>query len=91
MKKMINQGPIVRYTASVCEIFFSDFRQKTFSAESSSTPDPDALAFAAEAKKLTDWDGRWFLTGEQLQKKMETTINQPPDVIKRIKEFLEES
>jgi len=47
--------------------------------------------FAAEAKKLTDWDGRWFLTGEQLQKKMETTINQPPDVIKRIKEFLEES
>ena len=47
--------------------------------------------FAAEAKKLTDWDARWFLTGEQLQKKMETTINQPPDVIKRIKEFLEES
>ena len=47
--------------------------------------------FAAEAKKLTDWDGRWFLTGEQLQKKMETTINQPPDVSKRIKEFLEES
>jgi hypothetical protein len=47
--------------------------------------------FIAEAKKLTDWDGRWFLTGEQLQKKMETTINQPPDVIKRIKEFLAES
>ena len=47
--------------------------------------------FAAEAKKLTDWDARWFLTGEQLPKKMETTINQPPDVIKRIKEFLEES
>jgi hypothetical protein len=40
---------------------------------------------------LTDWDGRWFLTGEQLQKKMETTINQPSNVIKRIKEFLEES
>jgi hypothetical protein len=47
--------------------------------------------FAAEAKKLTDWDGRWFLTGEQLQKKMETTISQPLDVIKRIKEILEES
>ena len=47
--------------------------------------------FAAEAKKLTDWDGRWHLTGEQLQKKMETTISQPPDVIKRIKEILEES
>jgi len=31
---MINQAPIVRYTASVCEIFFSDFRKKTFSAES---------------------------------------------------------
>jgi len=31
---MLNQGPIVRYTASVCEIFFSDFRKKTFSAES---------------------------------------------------------
>jgi hypothetical protein len=34
---MINQAPIVRYTASVCEIFFSDFREKTFSAESELT------------------------------------------------------
>jgi hypothetical protein len=34
MKKMINQAPIVRYRASVCEIFFFDFRKKTFSAES---------------------------------------------------------
>lgn len=33
---MINQAPTVRYTASVCEIFFSDFRKKTFSAESQS-------------------------------------------------------
>jgi len=33
---MINQAPIVRYTASVCEKFFSDFRKKTFSAESQS-------------------------------------------------------
>jgi len=47
--------------------------------------------FAAEAKKLTDWDGRWYLSGEQLQKKMEATITQPPDVIKRIREILEES
>jgi len=31
---MINQVPIVRYTAFVSEIFFSDFRKKTFSAES---------------------------------------------------------
>ena len=47
--------------------------------------------FATEAKKLTDWDGRWYLSGEQLQKKIETTITQPPDVIKRIREILEES
>jgi len=40
---MINQAPIVRYTASVCEIFFSDFRKKTFSAEPIDTPDPDSL------------------------------------------------
>ena len=44
--------------------------------------------FAAEAKKQTDWDGSWYLTGEQLQKKMEAAINQPADVIKRIKEIL---
>jgi len=31
---MINQAPIVRYMASVCEIFFADFCKKTFSAES---------------------------------------------------------
>jgi len=31
---MINQAPIVRYTASVCELFFSGFSKKTFSAES---------------------------------------------------------
>jgi tripartite-type tricarboxylate transporter receptor subunit TctC len=47
--------------------------------------------FAAEAKKLTDWDGRWYLSGEQLQKKIETTITQPPDVIKRIRDILAES
>jgi tripartite-type tricarboxylate transporter receptor subunit TctC len=47
--------------------------------------------FAAEAKKLLDWDGSSHLSGEQLQKKMEATIGQPADVIKRIKEILEES
>jgi hypothetical protein len=31
---MINQAPIVRYMASVCEMFFADFCKKTFSAES---------------------------------------------------------
>jgi hypothetical protein len=43
MKKMINQAPIVRYRASVCEIFFSDFRKKTFSAESRANPDPSTI------------------------------------------------
>jgi hypothetical protein len=36
MKKMINQAPIVRYRASVSEIFFPDFWNGTFSAESES-------------------------------------------------------
>jgi tripartite-type tricarboxylate transporter receptor subunit TctC len=47
--------------------------------------------FAAEAKKLLDWDGKTYLSGEQLQRKLEVTITQPPDVIKRVKEVLEES
>jgi tripartite-type tricarboxylate transporter receptor subunit TctC len=47
--------------------------------------------FAAEAKKLLDWDGASFLSGEQLQKKLEATISQPPEVLKRVKEILEES
>ena len=34
MKKIINQAPIVRYRASVSEIFFPDFWNGTFSAES---------------------------------------------------------
>ena len=46
--------------------------------------------FATEAKKLTDWDGSWHLTGDQLQKKIDAAINQPLDVIKRIKEILAE-
>ena len=47
--------------------------------------------FAADAKKLLDWDGATFLSGEQLQKKMTDTVTQPPEVIKRIKEILAES
>lgn len=47
--------------------------------------------FAAEAKNLLDWDGNSHLSGEQLQKKIEATMNQPPDIIKRIKEILAES
>jgi tripartite-type tricarboxylate transporter receptor subunit TctC len=47
--------------------------------------------FAAESKNVLDWDGNSYMTGEQLQKKIETTMNQPPDVIKRIKEILTES
>lgn len=46
--------------------------------------------FAAEAKKLLDWDGATYLSGEQLHKKMIDTVTQPPDVIKRIKEILAE-
>jgi tripartite-type tricarboxylate transporter receptor subunit TctC len=47
--------------------------------------------FVAEAKNLLDWDASSHMTGEQLQKKIETTMNQPPDVIKRIKEIMTES
>jgi tripartite-type tricarboxylate transporter receptor subunit TctC len=47
--------------------------------------------FAADAKKLLDWDGATYLSGEQLQKKMIDTITQPTEVIKRIKEILAES
>jgi tripartite-type tricarboxylate transporter receptor subunit TctC len=47
--------------------------------------------FAAEAKKLLDWDGATYLSGAQLEKKMIETVTQPPDVIKRIKEILAES
>jgi tripartite-type tricarboxylate transporter receptor subunit TctC len=44
--------------------------------------------FAAEGKKLVDWDGS-YLNGEQLQKRIDATVTQPPDVIKRIKEILQ--
>ena len=44
--------------------------------------------FSAEAKKLVDWDGS-YLNGEQLQKRIESTVSQPPEVIKRIKQILQ--
>jgi hypothetical protein len=47
--------------------------------------------FVGEAKKLLDWDGTTFLTGQHLQKKIEVTVTQPPDIIARIKEVLEET
>jgi len=56
MKKMINQGPIVRYTASVCEVFFSDFRQKTFSAESSVMSDLDHVPFYSKVRRRVPID-----------------------------------
>jgi tripartite-type tricarboxylate transporter receptor subunit TctC len=48
-------------------------------------------AYITEAKKLVDWDGVGFLNGPDLQKKIEKTITQPQEVIKRIKEILKES
>ncbi|HEX2933274.1 MAG TPA: tripartite tricarboxylate transporter substrate-binding protein [Candidatus Binatia bacterium] len=47
--------------------------------------------FIAEAKKLVDWDSTSYLSGANLQKKIETTVTQPPDVIKRIKDILKEA
>jgi hypothetical protein len=47
--------------------------------------------FAADAKKLLDWDGNTALSGEQLQKKLIDTVTQPADVVKRVKEILAES
>jgi len=47
--------------------------------------------FLIEAKKLVDWDGASYLNGADLQKKIDKTVSQPPDVIKRIKEILKES
>ena len=47
--------------------------------------------FIAEGRTLLDWDGSSHFSGEQLQKTIELTMNQPPEVIKRIKEILTES
>ncbi len=48
-------------------------------------------SFITEAKKLVDWDGASHFGGGDLQKKIETTVSQPPDVIKRIKDILKDS
>lgn len=45
-------------------------------------------AFAADAKKLVDWDGS-YLSGEQLQKRIDKAVTQPAEVLKRIKEILQ--
>jgi len=47
--------------------------------------------FVSEAKKLLDWDGASFLSGADLQKRIEKTVTQPPEVINRIKQILKES
>jgi len=47
--------------------------------------------FVSEAKKLVDWDGTSYLTGADLQKRIEKTVTQPPEVINRIKQILKES
>jgi tripartite-type tricarboxylate transporter receptor subunit TctC len=44
--------------------------------------------FSSDAKKLVDWDGSYF-NGAQLHKKIEATVSQPPDVVKRIKQILQ--
>ena len=46
--------------------------------------------FAAEAKKLLDWDGTTFMSGDQLQKKIIAVVSQPADVVKRVKEIMAE-
>jgi hypothetical protein len=45
---MINQAPIVRYTASVCETFLPNFWRKPFSAESIIKSDHPAGNFKAD-------------------------------------------
>jgi tripartite-type tricarboxylate transporter receptor subunit TctC len=47
--------------------------------------------FSGEAKKLLDWDTSSYLTGVELQKRIEKIVTQPPEVIKRIKEILREA
>ncbi len=46
--------------------------------------------FIVEAKKLVDWDGTSNLSGAELQKKIDKTVTQPPEIIKGIKEILKE-
>ena len=44
--------------------------------------------FSADAKKLVDWEGS-SMGGEQLQKRIERAVTQPPEIIKRVKEILQ--
>ncbi|MBI2229937.1 MAG: hypothetical protein HYU46_12670 [Deltaproteobacteria bacterium] len=53
MKKISNQAPIVRYRASVSEIFFPDSWNWTFSAESF-FPDSWNWTFSAESIPMQD-------------------------------------
>src|SRR6266498_266666 len=46
--------------------------------------------FVVEAQKLVDWDGTSNLSGAELQKKIDKTVTQPPEIIKGIKEILKE-
>jgi hypothetical protein len=43
-----------------------------------------------EAKKLVDWDGASYLSGADLQQRIDKTVSQPADVIKRIKDILKD-
>jgi tripartite-type tricarboxylate transporter receptor subunit TctC len=47
--------------------------------------------FLTEAQKLVDWDGASYLSGADLQKKIDKTASQPPEVIKHIKEILNQN
>jgi hypothetical protein len=47
--------------------------------------------YILEAKKLVDWDGASSLSGAELQKKIDKTVSQSPEVIKRIKEILKDA
>ncbi|MBI4526532.1 MAG: hypothetical protein HY695_22255 [Deltaproteobacteria bacterium] len=44
--------------------------------------------FSADAKKLLDWDSS-YLNGEQLQRKIERTLTQDAEIVKRVKEILQ--
>ena len=48
------------------------------------------IEFAAEAK-LLDWDGTTYLSGEQLPEEDRRDGYPAPEIIKRVKEILEES
>ena len=49
---MIDQAPIVRYTASVYEIFFSNFQKRLFQQNQIVVPGPTATRSQARARTL---------------------------------------